>query len=1761
MNDATLASPELTGGSGFNFEDRTSALYLAALLCGTTAPGVPGRTVVGLDLQRAAFGQPLDDIIVRAAGVDGSEQTLSLQAKRALIVSSAPTNRDFREVVARAWATVRSPGFRPGLDRVGAVAGSVAEGSKAALPAVADWARLSRTPEGFEARFGAGVSGDAHRRVLAAFRSALEEAAPGSGPADVQGLLASFVLVVPDLMHEGSTTEAAAVAVLGHALAPDDAARASDLFEALAAIARDASGRAGQLTRPVLLRQLRGRFRFLPSAALRDDVRRLVEEGHDAVAEIRDDVLGSRLPREAVVGRVRAALADNRFVQITGLPGVGKSAALRRLVEAEAGPTMVLKADRLAGRGWAAHAAALGLRAADLTALLQEMAATGPTTLYIDGLDRVEVEHRGVVNDVLNRLATRAELAEWRVVATVRDVGLEPLRTWLSPSWLRQGAASVAVGELTDEEAERLATDRPNMRPLLFGEARLREVTRRPFFLSVLSRLPSHTGAASEIDLVDAWWRAGGHDEDPDRAAGRQAALVALAARGAGTLGRGMPVPPEHRDAVAELRRDGVVREVRHGHTVAFSHDVYFEWAFFHALVEADRDWPRALAAAGEPPALGRAVELLSQSRFREGEAWLDELADVEGSGLRPQWTRAWLLGPFASPDFASQAAVMDRAVLEAGGERLSRLLTWFQAEKTVPNPNLVQAAVGGEDVRLTLRLAERFAWPGDFPTWTRLLDWILGRVERFPLSVAGDVASVFEVWQHACSGFSNPRSRAILARTEKWLSALERGRYTRDFQSEPAPLPGRDGEHEELEGRLRALLLGAARAYPASVRDYLARAAADERLRGAALGDVAASAPTLADALPAELVEFTLSATLGELPQATAATPHQVGARSFLPRLGTQDWFTLGMEQSRAISDPASPLRQPFAALFRVAPDEGRRLVRRIANHATTAWRQLHALGVGVAGRPLPLVLRLPWGEQTFWGDARVYEWYRAINGPRMVESGLMALERWALERLEAGREPDDVIHDVLEGQECCSALGVAASVLLKARRPTPAGAVLVGNARLWRWDLQRWLHDRTFPVNLISFSGHVGSADHKAVLAANALPFRKGSLRDLAPMFVFAPDPAVAEAARAAILGFEGNPPIDDAAQLDDPYELAKARRTGAIWSRIGDAGSYTAEAAADGEHLVIQHVSPHADDPDVASIRDNTERLNLQAGLLLWAKECFESLRLSDRLGLDDALGQARSLDAQDLFDGPRDEELGDMVAGAVAGVAAAALRFASLAPGSEAWASGVVYRAARTPVGGGGRMPPAMPLPDHPCVFAARGLAALVGLGRDRAGAARALLELATCPVEAVSAAALAEAMGCWSADPDFAWVALDLGLRLSVGEWEENPSAYGYHHGSGPRRARAALGGALRRLGDGAAGSELVTLPPAWVRDEDEVPRRGLLKRASPSPRAAGGWREPGTFLRWDFLLHVLRAIPLERALAEQARREAFLGVCERLLRWTLDRRRPPWASDPEAGRRGREGTELFEWIASFGRFLGKLGLNMPEDGFRTRFLEPIFALDDELALALLEPLVDVTCAAGVLDPPRVASPALAILHACLDRVLRARAWRDARRHGGDLFDRHLPRLTRDLLWVSHLDAGGASRFANGDWTDLGVALPLVVRLVREVGDVPSVASAFVTLVDQAAERFPAGHFADLALASVAGHGRPVGWRAWNLPERMANAVQMVAEKAHPLEARTARTLLRVLDALVDMGDRRSAALQTSEIFRGVRLVGPERGMV
>jgi hypothetical protein len=181
---------------------------------------------------------------------------------------------------------------------------------------------------------------------------------------------------------------------------------------------------------------------------------------------------------------------------------------------------------------------------------------------------------------------------------------------------------------------------------------------------------------------------------------------------------------------------------------VQFSHDIFFEWAFLQHLIWADDAWPEVIREVGEPPALGRVVELLSQAELAHGENWANHLAALEGNQrLRSQWLRAWMAGPFSLETFAQYSAAFDRAMLDTAHSRVRKVVVWYQAEKTKPNTAILERS-DAPDLDLAKRMlyADMWGHPSDIAAWARFCDWLLDHASDIPTSGIPDVVSAFEV-------------------------------------------------------------------------------------------------------------------------------------------------------------------------------------------------------------------------------------------------------------------------------------------------------------------------------------------------------------------------------------------------------------------------------------------------------------------------------------------------------------------------------------------------------------------------------------------------------------------------------------------------------------------------------------------------------------------------------------------------------------------------------------------------------------------------------------------------------------------------------------------------------------------------------------------------------------------------------------------------------------------------------------------------------
>ena len=1772
-----------------------AAFYLTALLAEEYAPGIDDRTVVCVSVQQRDFGEPLDDVIVDFEDAEKKPARLSLQVKRSLTISKAKTNSGFRDIIRDSWATLRKSDFRVRFDRYGAAVGTIASAKERALKTLCDLARESLTANHFDARFAKGGNASDGIKAVKNDIVALLEKTKGTPctSGEVHHFLAHFVLIQFDFLREGATDPPDAINRIRDCLAPEDTAKASLIWSRVVQLARASAGKSGQFDRARLVHSISAIARLRGSTSLRHDLDKLTKLAMSYANLIPDDIGGMKLDRSALLEKLDTRLTTARVVQVRGLPGSGKSVVVRRALQRalDCGPVFFLKAEQLEGTSWISYATTQGLSGAPLEQLLLEVGAAGTPILFIDAIDRINSLNQPIIIDVIRTIVESPLLDNWRVVVSLRDTGIEMLRNWLGEFLDILKVETLVMDQLSDDEAETLAKAKPHLRPLLFGSTQVQEIVRRPFFAKVLNQGyvadPSTSTFApqSEIDLIENWWRRGGYNETDQRAIERQRALLDLARVHARQLSQ--PIGLGQLDSVTyinDLISDGILLNVREGISIRFAHDIFFEWAFFHVLADRGPQWIEVIKDCGEPPAVARVVELASQWEYAHGTNWPVYLAQAEESGLRSQWLRAWLVGPLGTARFEVDEDQFEMAVFANDFYLFRKALVWFQAEKTTPN-EMILAGEYPKDQRQ--RFAYLLGWPSDLSAWRRLIDFILRRISEIPQRLYPELVAIFDVWQNVLADIRNPTSRALLQQCATWLAVID-AISTADGPDENSAYWAEVSDVDAFRKSLGKLLLRSSRAEPTLAADYLERVVGSKRIRDEVFHDIIPFSPILAQSLPRSLVELSLVFVRKELPDEKVARERQelddaaelrktIRAKPVAERSRQEEFVLSGVPDLRPIGDfsyhdwnrlsihddfrsfpNASPLREPFHSLFQSSPDEALRLLRVLCNHAMIAWQQLHRHLRDRGGTPVPLKLTFPWGTQRFWGTDREYLWFRSTWAPAVIGCGFMALEEWCFTELERNRAVDDLIQQIIEGNECIAILGIASMLALHTETVSEATLPLVTSQRLLTADRNRMVEDYSSTNNLIGFTYSTDKHHIEAIRTANARPVRKKQLSSMVPTFFFA---TVSRRGRIreAILNFKNDLPYQYEEHRDIPEARAGLISEALRYAELVDLENYQAyRTKEDSDQVAVVHVSPSAAKPEnVAKAGEASKHLTL-TNLWTWASRSFEEKTLSDTYTVEGAIALAKEADAGDLFerlDVDDEEELLGMHRGAVAAAAAITLNFRDgCTQENFEWSRDVLARAIRLPEKAGPTWSPGSVIPWHHAIYVARGFAADLREGTAEQGTAHDLLGLIAHPLEVVSLAALEEACRLWSKDSKLTWAALILTFLLchvpprQRGQLRQHNEPV---HSSS--EAQAAVDAAVAFYESESGWTPLSLPPPAWVKVK---PGKGRRRRRSfevfekdDAVDAAEEWGEPDVYWYSKRAAEILARIPFDEVLSSSAK-SALLDFLTGVLDWTNQKNEPPWV---EPGRRDRSATDIFEWTHALGSALGQVAGLLPLSDFQTRFLDPILGLEGDNCWVLLSPFTDTYICSYVYDAPVVPEDAVATLDLCLDRLLQASALQQNSYRSGEFFGFDLPKLVRTLMFVSVERADQAARYVNGDWSDISRILPLIDRFVRAGGWAASVMDPFLTLCERAWANYPAEAFADQVLAIIGdGPDNLKGWNEMLIPARIAEMVQHFAHRDAPMTLALAQKFLRILDMLVDMGDRRSAALQLGEAFRDIR---------
>jgi hypothetical protein len=1100
------SSPVGRGGAGTYIEGELGAFYLLQMLAGIEARGLPDARIECVQFQGVDQGYALDDLIVHGASEKGSS-LLEIQSKRT--ISFAPKDATFAEVCGQIARS--APPAAPSDRHLLAVATQrTSFAISGPYQDVLEWARTATNGADFFKRLAAkGVAGKAMRDFATAFRTHLVDAGLTDDDEVIWGVLRRFLILEFDFESGAPLARTHALALARQVLAPTELGRAESLWSNLIELAIQTGKTGGALDRDGLRALLRARgFTLAGDRHLGPVKARLAEMSGHALADIGTTVAGVRLSRSRAVTEVDAAREQHRLIQITGEAGVGKSSVLRYVAERQGREAHPLVLDPIGTPegGWSALAERLQF-GGTAHELLTDLAASGGGVLFLDSLEMFTTPARQrTVNDLLREVAG---VDGFIVIATSRPDYGGAGGDWLAPDAVAAlgGSQRVELGQLDEEEVALLREAAPELRELLDPDHPAAEIARNLYRLSRLLKVPSAAEIRTEAALAHHWWQsADGAPPEAIRSAQRLLAELSDAA----LAGADLIEVREDSPARAHLLGALTLSEQRRDH-LGFYHDVLRDWAIGCRLHEDFGLLDRLDLSVAPSPRVARGIEFAARLALERGEdcaGWGRLLEALSPKGAHGGWRRQALMAILRSELSLVLLARCSATLLARGGAILTELATAVVAVDTAPAVEVLQGAGGTgfpAEVPQTLRMITSSSGPA-------LLRWCMDRPTEVPIQALPAVVKLVEVQVlllMSVASFARPVTRMLFG----WLMQL-------DLRATPCTIPSPE-EGGKLEGgarsrmieELRTMALVLAGHAPDEAKAYLT-AVADEN-DSYKVKAIRPLSKALAPVAPKELAAL-ITASLAE--------PVRRGPSRREPRDRALSFVDIDYM-------PQSPAQPPFLDLLAADAAIGLELIRDLTARATAYY------AADQDPEDNGYTIQFPDGPRFFpW--VQTYFWSRDQAREHSVASGLMALEAWGHDRIEAGDPLENVLADVLGPVGSPAAYLLVAVDLLISHWPATRDALVpfLACPELLTTERSRSIHER---MGRMLF-GQKEPAGRVRLADLAKRPSRGNTLEDLLPAYLV--DDEAGNRLRGLLAGaVERLGPYRDTANFGDPAFMA--------------------------------------------------------------------------------------------------------------------------------------------------------------------------------------------------------------------------------------------------------------------------------------------------------------------------------------------------------------------------------------------------------------------------------------------------------------------------------------------------------------------------------------------------------------------------------------------------------------------------------------------
>jgi hypothetical protein len=1058
-----IAPTKATGGGGYTFADKVAAGFLVQILKRMFPLETDVGVVTEVHFETRDIGHILDDLqLVLTRGLDATRCLVSVRSNRQL--TKKGFNKEFVQDAWDEWNGRAGSKVDTAKDILCLIVGVIDEST------LHEWKELqkqatSTTPERLSERLSGGGQSSSTQRAI--FEGLRQSASGEMDPVETARLVARLRVLRFSEAMEGDYVNLCSEILRGGTV--EDGVK---LWARLLQLASENRGTGGYFDLPKLIGVLRPDFDLQDHPDFRPGWNNLEAVSADNIKGVRAEVgTGIRLARADETKRLVSEVDAHDAVVVAGESGSGKSAMVSQLVMPGGAyrRTIWLSAGQLSKTSQAELASAFDL-GFNIPELIANSGGHG-CALIVDGLERLEGEARQRAVELL-RAVREQGFVGWKVIVTCQPQSLESAHSMLIEAGINS-ARMVDFEKPKLQEILDAVKSVPALRPLLLREE-LQPILRNLMILDwvlktdVAQRL-STSEWAGVTDVIDRIWdRWTGQSS---KRLARDSLLRTLGQREGEKLSGAVHVdtiPSTDLELLGKFAQEGLVR--LSPPSVQFAHDLMGDWARYRVLKFAEGEAPTKIRALAHIPRWGRAIRLYAQALAEHGKGLDDwSTATIEFAGEETESRLAsdlFLDGLLFAANAESLLEQVWPDLLANDGQILRRLLRRLVYVASFPDwrlkvfgdPKLAEQSEAWFRIpqplfwvpvlrvlsRHTADVASHALMPGAeaCALWLRTMPVDMpGRHEAALLALAlakeaqaliatdcvhfGDKdKAIHEALLWAALEFPDEVAQIALelcGRRNEPAHAIERRQQEQERQDKwrqewekKNPESKRVRQHPVFE-------LGSYRdgPMPPPSPDGPLRAV-PEGFQSAVMETAALSG--LVSVRP-EVGREVLLAVCIEEPK--PSDPY--GNHPFGQDLGLADWRE---------GYPAMYWKGPFLRFMQQAPKEGLDAIMRLVNHATGRW-----LEEGLRRKPNEED-RKRYGfefdlhrKSVGWaGDANVFAWHLqfTMDGD-MIETALMALEKWLYDEIENGSNVTEWIQYVLDHSQSAAFAGVLVSVGLK--------------------------------------------------------------------------------------------------------------------------------------------------------------------------------------------------------------------------------------------------------------------------------------------------------------------------------------------------------------------------------------------------------------------------------------------------------------------------------------------------------------------------------------------------------------------------------------------------------------------------------------------------------------------------------------------------------------------------------------------------------